>query len=289
MHRHVPDRAGGLQHGRRDGQHARVHASSVFRAVAAHSAGGQSFPTTCQPLPYFASLGSQETVDRRRRPTRSPKPTGAPSRPWRNRPPAATSAPCTPGARPLTRSAGAPSTAATLRRPGTRDRTRPGCPKRSGLSSVSIERSPNGGESQTPRPSAASQPGARRRRAQSEVRDEPSRRQPRPVGPAMRGPSVRPRLLATDGHFLLTDMPGQRTRLCVESGLGRLESPRRRRAAAGAATLAQPAGGRRPSRRRARCASARWSECAGGRSKHGRRGRRPARRAPAAGRPGRPR
>ena len=32
----------------------------VFRAVAAHSAGGQPLATTCQPLPYFASLGSQE-------------------------------------------------------------------------------------------------------------------------------------------------------------------------------------------------------------------------------------
>jgi len=32
----------------------------MFRAVAAHSAGGQPLPTTCQPVPYFASLGSQE-------------------------------------------------------------------------------------------------------------------------------------------------------------------------------------------------------------------------------------
>jgi poly(3-hydroxybutyrate) depolymerase len=32
----------------------------VFRAGAAHSAGGQALPTTCQPVPYFASLGSQE-------------------------------------------------------------------------------------------------------------------------------------------------------------------------------------------------------------------------------------
>ena len=32
----------------------------VFRAVAAHSAGGQPLSTTCQPIPYFASLGSQE-------------------------------------------------------------------------------------------------------------------------------------------------------------------------------------------------------------------------------------
>jgi poly(3-hydroxybutyrate) depolymerase len=33
----------------------------VFRALAAHSAGGQPMPTTCQPIPYFASLGSQES------------------------------------------------------------------------------------------------------------------------------------------------------------------------------------------------------------------------------------
>lgn len=33
----------------------------VFRAVAAHSAGGQPLLTTCQPIPYFASLGSQES------------------------------------------------------------------------------------------------------------------------------------------------------------------------------------------------------------------------------------
>jgi poly(3-hydroxybutyrate) depolymerase len=33
----------------------------VFRAVAAHSAGGQPLSTTCQPIPYFASLGSQES------------------------------------------------------------------------------------------------------------------------------------------------------------------------------------------------------------------------------------
>jgi poly(3-hydroxybutyrate) depolymerase len=33
----------------------------AFRAVAAHSAGGQPLPTTCQPIPYFASLGSQES------------------------------------------------------------------------------------------------------------------------------------------------------------------------------------------------------------------------------------
>jgi poly(3-hydroxybutyrate) depolymerase len=32
----------------------------VFRAAAAHSSGGQPLPTTCQPIPYFASLGSQE-------------------------------------------------------------------------------------------------------------------------------------------------------------------------------------------------------------------------------------
>ncbi len=32
----------------------------VFRAGVAHSAGGQPMPTTCQPVPYFASLGSQE-------------------------------------------------------------------------------------------------------------------------------------------------------------------------------------------------------------------------------------
>ena len=33
----------------------------VFRAVATHSAGGQPKPTSCQPIPYFASLGSQES------------------------------------------------------------------------------------------------------------------------------------------------------------------------------------------------------------------------------------
>ena len=33
----------------------------VFRAAAAHSAGGQPLPTNCQPIPYFASLGSQES------------------------------------------------------------------------------------------------------------------------------------------------------------------------------------------------------------------------------------
>ena len=32
----------------------------VFRAAAAHSAGGQPLPASCQPIPYFASLGSQE-------------------------------------------------------------------------------------------------------------------------------------------------------------------------------------------------------------------------------------
>jgi len=32
----------------------------VFRAAAAHSAGGQPLPASCQPLPYFATLGSQE-------------------------------------------------------------------------------------------------------------------------------------------------------------------------------------------------------------------------------------
>ena len=33
----------------------------VFRAAAAHSAGGQPLPTSCEPIPYFASLGSQES------------------------------------------------------------------------------------------------------------------------------------------------------------------------------------------------------------------------------------
>jgi len=33
----------------------------VFRAAATHSAGGQPKPTACQPIPYFASLGSQES------------------------------------------------------------------------------------------------------------------------------------------------------------------------------------------------------------------------------------
>jgi poly(3-hydroxybutyrate) depolymerase len=33
----------------------------VFRAAATHSAGGQPKPTSCQPIPYFASLGSQES------------------------------------------------------------------------------------------------------------------------------------------------------------------------------------------------------------------------------------
>jgi poly(3-hydroxybutyrate) depolymerase len=32
----------------------------VFSAGVAHSAGGQPMPATCQPVPYFASLGSQE-------------------------------------------------------------------------------------------------------------------------------------------------------------------------------------------------------------------------------------
>lgn len=32
----------------------------VFSAGVAHSAGGQPMPTSCQPVPYFASLGSQE-------------------------------------------------------------------------------------------------------------------------------------------------------------------------------------------------------------------------------------
>jgi len=32
----------------------------VFRAAAAHSAGGQPLPASCQPIPYFATLGSQE-------------------------------------------------------------------------------------------------------------------------------------------------------------------------------------------------------------------------------------
>jgi poly(3-hydroxybutyrate) depolymerase len=32
----------------------------VFRAAAAHSAGGQPLPASCQPIPYLASLGSQE-------------------------------------------------------------------------------------------------------------------------------------------------------------------------------------------------------------------------------------
>jgi poly(3-hydroxybutyrate) depolymerase len=32
----------------------------VFRAAVTHSAGGQAKPATCDPIPYFATLGSQE-------------------------------------------------------------------------------------------------------------------------------------------------------------------------------------------------------------------------------------
>jgi hypothetical protein len=34
---------------------------NVFRAAVVHSGGGQPLPTTCQPIAYFSSLGSQES------------------------------------------------------------------------------------------------------------------------------------------------------------------------------------------------------------------------------------
>jgi poly(3-hydroxybutyrate) depolymerase len=33
----------------------------VFRAIAAHSAGGLGMPSTCKPIPYFGSLGTTES------------------------------------------------------------------------------------------------------------------------------------------------------------------------------------------------------------------------------------